>query len=416
MSLRFTIIAIILLAAEVYSFILVRSVLRTVPSPGRGWLMALYLLLTVMAWVSIPLFRKLGWGHFPNAFRNITIAFTIGFTIGKLLVLAIMAFDDVRRLFLLLATRYFPASQAAMPMPDGEGITRSLFLKRLALLLGGLSITGFVYGITNRYQYRVRRVKLHFKNLPASFRGMKMVQISDIHSGSFDNKEAVQKGINLILQEQPDIMFFTGDLVNDRAVEMKPYISMFGQLTAPLGVYSTLGNHDYGDYASWNSPEEKQQNLEVLKSMHGAMGWRLMMNEHIVLEKGGDKIAIIGIENWSDKAHFPKYGDMAKAYNGLPEKNIPFQILLSHDPSHFDAQVISQYPDIDLTLSGHTHGMQFGVEIPGWKWSPSQFVYKKWAGLYQYGKQHLYVNRGFGFLGYPGRLGILPEITVFELS
>ncbi len=194
------------------------------------------------------------------------------------------------------------------------------------------------------------------------------------------------------------------------------YQEIFSTLKAPMGVYSTLGNHDYGDYVEWHSKQAKIDNLNRLKDIHASMGWKLLMNEHVVLERGTDKIALIGIENWSAKANFPKYGDMRKAYDGLKEKNAPFKILMSHDPSHWHAQVIPEFGDVNLTLSGHTHGMQFGVDTKYFKWSPVQYMYNEWAGLYTEGEQHLYVNRGFGFLGYPGRLGVMPEITVFELA
>jgi predicted MPP superfamily phosphohydrolase len=217
------------------------------------------------------------------------------------------------------------------------------------------------------------------------------------------------------LNEKADLILFTGDLVNDRSVEMEEYMDIFKQIKAPMGVYSTLGNHDYGDYASWPfNGISKQQNLENLKKVHAALGWKLLMNEHVVLEIDDQQIALLGIENWSAKARFPKYGKMNEAYAGT--EKYPFKILMSHDPSHWDAQVRPQYPDVDLTLSGHTHGMQFGIDIPGFKWSPVQYIYKQWAGLYEEGKQKLYVNRGYGFIGYPGRVGILPEITVIELT
>ena len=263
----------------------------------------------------------------------------------------------------------------------------------------------------------MRKVKLNFALLPASFKGLKIVQISDIHTGSFDNHAAVAHGVQRIMDQNPDIILFTGDLVNNHAFEVDDkYQEIYSRLKAPMGVYSTLGNHDYGDYVHWDTKQAKIDNLEKLKGIHASMGWRLMMNEHVVLERGTDKIALIGIENWSAKANFPKYGDMRKAYAGLKEKNIPFKILMSHDPSHWQAQVIPEYGDVDLTLSGHTHGMQFGVDTKWFKWSPVQYMYNEWAGLYTEGKQHLYVNRGFGFLGYPGRLGVMPEITVFELG
>lgn len=286
----------------------------------------------------------------------------------------------------------------------------------MALITGGSLLGGFMYGLKNRYNYQVQKIKLSFKNLPASFRGLKIVQISDIHSGSFDDHDAVARGVELVLEQQPDIIFFTGDLVNNSSDEFYPYIDLFSRLKAPMGVYSTLGNHDYGDYIAWESPMAKTANLELLKRMHAQMNWKLMMNEHVIFQRGEDSIALIGVENWGDKARFPKYGDLHKACQGLEEKNIPFRMLLSHDPSHWDKMVIKDFKNIDLTFSGHTHGMQMGIEIPGLKWSPAQYLYKNWAGLARENDQYLYVNRGFGFLGYPGRLGIMPEITVIELA
>jgi predicted MPP superfamily phosphohydrolase len=413
MWIRIVIFFLIFGLAEYYSFIVVRSALRTLPSAWRIGLLITYFLLTTLSWLSIVLFRQLNWANMPHMARNIFVAFNLGFILGKVLILLVMLTDELRRLFVWVVSMFM--TSAAPETAKSEGISRSIFLQRLALILGGTMLSGFLYGIKNRYNYKVRRIKLSFSNLPAAFRGMKIVQISDIHSGSFDSQHAVEKGVELVMKENADIIFFTGDLVNNHAFEIEPYIDIFSRIKAPLGVYSTLGNHDYGDYVHWDSKEAKIKNLDTLKQHHATIGWKLMMNEHVVLERGGDKIAIVGIENWGAKAGFPKYGNMAKAYAGLPEQNIPFKILLSHDPSHWDAQVRSQYPDIDLTLSGHTHGMQLGIEIPGFKWSPVQYIYKEWAGLYQEGKQHLYVNRGFGFLGYPGRLGILPEITVIEL-
>jgi len=279
--------------------------------------------------------------------------------------------------------------------------------------VGGTVFSTLVYGFGNKYRYHVNRLRMSFKNLPAGFKGMRIVHISDIHSGSFTDKEAVANGVKKILKEKPDMILFTGDLVNDRASEMKDYMDVFSQLKAPMGVYSTLGNHDYGDYVQWASIEAKRENLEQLKQVHKNMGWRLLMNEHVVLEKGSDRIALLGIENWGAKGNFAKYGKMEHAYPG--SEKYPFKILMSHDPSHWDAEVPTKYVDIDLTLAGHTHGMQFGLELPGFKWSPVQYMYKQWAGLYEAGDQKLYVNRGYGFLGYPGRIGILPEITVIEL-
>ena len=405
----------LILLGEIYTFLLIRSSLRPVASPGNAILFALYLLASALIWSSVFFFRQINWADLPHMPRNIFVAFAIGFIVAKLLVAGVMLLDDVRRLIIWLSIKIAPATKNTL-LPTGGGITRSVFLKRLALIMGGTIVGGFLYGITNRYNYQVKKLKLTFKNLPASFRGLKIVQISDIHAGSFDSHDAVARGVAQVMDQKPDIIFFTGDLVNNKAAEIKPYIDIFSQLQAGLGIYSTLGNHDYGDYMEWPSPAAKEANLHELKSIHGQMGWKLLMNEHIVLERGEDKIAVIGVENWGARAQFVKYGNLRKAYAGLPEKNVPFRILLSHDPSHWDAEVINKYKDIDLTLSGHTHGMQFGIEIPGLRWSPIKYLYKNWAGLARENNQYLYVNRGYGFLGYPGRLGVLPEITVIELA
>jgi uncharacterized protein len=413
---RFLIIFGLLGLAEYYSFILVRSAVRNLPSGWRVALMSAYVLVTVMAWAGIFLFRVINWATIPHLLRNLYIAFVLGLTVGKILILLVMLIDDLRRVLVWFIKSL--RSNVTVPMPDTApkaGIPRSTFLSRFALLLGGVALGGFMYGIRNRYNYHVRRVKISFKSLPDSFRGMKIVQLSDIHSGSFDNHHAVARGIQMAMDEKPDLILFTGDLVNNKAEEAESFKDIFSMLKAPMGVFSTLGNHDYGDYVQWNSHEEKAANLNRLKEIHAEAGWRLLLNEHVELQRGNDRIALIGIENWGAKGNFSRYGDMKKATEGLTEKNIPFKILMSHDPSHWDAQVTPDYKDIQLSLAGHTHGMQFGVEIPGLKWSPIQYMYKKWAGLYQEGEQYLYVNRGFGFLGYPGRLGILPEITVIEL-
>ena len=345
-------------------------------------------------------------------FRNYVFAILIGLFLAKLIGSLFFVADDIRRGALVLMNKIFPLSGAQYMGPEGQGIPRSTFLSWLGLGLGGTLFGTLLFGFSNKYKYQVKNIKLQFKNLPEAFRGMRMVHISDIHSGSFQDIKAVNKGIDLILKQKADLIVFTGDLVNDRATEMEPYQNSFGRITAPLGVYSTLGNHDYGDYVQWPTPQEKIDNLEALKKVHANMGWRLLMNEHVVLEKGDEKIALLGIENWGSKARFPKYGKMDLAHVGT--EDIKFKILLSHDPSHWDAQVLPEYSSIDLMLSGHTHGMQFGLENPYFKWSPVQWMYKQWAGLYEQGAQKLYVNRGYGFIGYPGRVGILPEITVIE--
>jgi uncharacterized protein len=306
-------------------------------------------------------------------------------------------------------------SQFPVNEEDKELITRSEFLNKAGLIAGATPLLLSTYGIlSGAHDYQVHRKTLYLPNLPKSFDGFRFAQLSDIHSGSFFNKVAVKGGVEMLLKEKPDVIFFTGDLVNNTASEMKEYETIFNKLKAPLGVYSTLGNHDYGDYVAWDSAEAKHKNLEDLKATHQQMGWNLLMNESKYLEQSGDKIAILGIENWSAKGRFPKYGSLENAHKNTEEAST--KILLSHDPSHWKAEVLEKYKDIDLMLAGHTHGMQFGIEIGNFRWSPVKYFYEEWADLYTEGKQHLYVNRGFGYIGYPGRIGILPEITIFELK
>ncbi len=415
MGLRLLITFSIIALAEYYSIVVVRSAVKFLPASWRIGLLSLYIFMTALSWLGFIFFRQINWATVPHLLRNIYIAFVLGFTIGKVLVLLVMLTDDMRRAIMWLIHLILPASNT-VPETPANGITRSTFMLQLAMLLAGTSLAGFLYGISNRYSYQVRRIKLKFDSLPAAFKGIRIVQVSDIHTGSFDDHEAVAKGIKKVMQENADMIFFTGDLVNNHAFEVDDqYKQIFAELKAPMGVYSILGNHDYGDYVQWPTKEAKKQNLDDLKKIHGDLGWNLLLNQHVVLQRGEDKIAIIGVENWSAKMSFTKYGNMKKAYDGLPFQNVPFKILLSHDPSHWDAEVRPFYPDVQLTLSGHTHGMQFGVDNKFLKWSPVQYIYKKWAGLYKEEGQYLYVNRGFGFLGYPGRLGILPEITVIEL-
>lgn len=406
------IIALVMLLLDFYVFQALRTVTQQSSEKMRFVIHLAYWVVsgaTLLLLLSFPYIQSL---QTSKIFRNYVFAILIGLFFAKLLGSLFFMVDDLRRGGYWLMSKLAPETGARF-MGEGNGIPRSLFLSWLGLGIGGTLFGTLLYGFSNKYNYQVRRVKLAFENLPMAFKGTKLVHISDIHSGSFQNKAAVNHGIDLILKEQADMILFTGDLVNDRAVEMEEYKVIFGRLKAPLGVYSTLGNHDYGDYVAWESKEAKAANLEDLKKVHAQMGWRLLMNEHVLLEKGTDKIALLGIENWGAKGRFPKYGKMKEAHPGTEQ--IPFKILMSHDPSHWDAQVKTEYPDIDLMLAGHTHGMQFGLENPYFKWSPVQWMYKQWAGLYEDGKQKLYVNRGFGFIGYPGRVGIMPEITVIEL-
>jgi len=405
---------------EYYCFTAVHTAFRSASGLNRMIITGLYLLVSLAVFYTAFSIRHWETASWNPAVRTLVITLFMGIVVAKLLMTLVMCTDDVRRLIVWIGhkTASGPAMMAdAAPetLPASEGITRSRFIARSALLVGGLVLGGFMWGTRNKYRYQVKRVKVPVSGLPDAFKGFKIVQISDIHSGSFDDPAAVKHGIDLVMQEQPDLILFTGDLVNDRASEIVPYQDIFSRLKAPMGVYSVLGNHDYGDYVQWDSDEVKKQNLERLKQHHAEMGWKLMMNEHKIFERDGVKMALLGIENWGAKARFPKYGDMSKAYAGLEQQDIPVKILMSHDPSHWDAEVRKSYPDIQLTLSGHTHGMQFGVLLPWMKWSPVKYIYKQWAGLYTEKQQHLYVNVGYGFLGYPGRLGILPEITVLEL-
>lgn len=366
------------------------------------------LIVVIIPFVHLNLLNK--------GFRNYIFFTLIGLYFAKLTAATFFLMDDIRRLIQWASSKLFFSNTEGEA--EGEGISRSVFLSWLGLGAGTALFGSLVHGFSNKYNYETRRIKLSFDNLPASFRGLKIIQVSDIHSGSFTDKNAVAKGVDKLIAEKADLILFTGDLVNSLAVEMEDYMDVFNRLKAPMGVFSVLGNHDYGDYYYGTHPTgveaiEKEKNLKRLKEMQATLGWRLLMNEHVALEKNGEQIALIGIENWSAKARFPKYGRLKEAYAGA--EKYPFKILMSHDPSHWDAQVRPDYPDIDLALAGHTHGMQFGVEIPGFKWSPVQYVYKQWAGLYEQGKQKLYVNRGYGFIGYPGRVGIMPEITVIEL-
>ena len=406
------IIALVIFLLDFYVFQALKTVSQQGSERARQVIYMTYWVvsfLTIATMLSFPYIQFL---QTSKMFRNYVFAILIGLFLAKLIGSLFFVADDVRRGALLLMNKIFPLSGAKYMGPEGQGIPRSTFLSWLGLGLGGTLFGTLLFGFGNKYNYQVKKIKLKFNNIPDAFKGMRMVHISDIHSGSFQDIRAVNKGIDLILKQQADIIVFTGDLVNDRATEMEPYQNSFARLAAPLGVFSTLGNHDYGDYVQWPSAQAKMDNLEALKKVHANMGWRLLMNEHVVLEKKGEKIALLGIENWGAKARFPKYGKMDLAYPGT--ENIPFKILLSHDPSHWDAQILPEYPGIDLMLSGHTHGMQFGLENPYFKWSPVQWMYKQWAGLYEQGSQKLYVNRGYGFIGYPGRVGILPEITVIE--
>jgi predicted MPP superfamily phosphohydrolase len=335
--------------------------------------------------------------------------------LSKFLLCIFLFIDDLLRGLKWILRKLFPKKRELISEPKSvETINRATFLSQVGAITAGIPLVLLTKGIfKGAYDYQIVRVPLYIKNLPLAFRGLKIIQLSDIHTGSLLDRDAVHKGIQLAMNEKPDIAFFTGDLVNNQTSEAFPLMEHFSEIKAPMGVYSIFGNHDYGDYMVWENEAQKVKNLSDLVGVHKDMGWNLLRNEHVMLERGGNKMALIGVENWGDRGRFQKYGDLEKAMQGMPSTDV--KLLLSHDPSHFDNIVSKQHPDIAATFSGHTHGFQFGVENDFIKWSPSQYIYPHWAGLYIEGKQQIYVNRGFGFLGYPGRVGILPEITLFEL-
>lgn len=337
------------------------------------------------------------------------IGFFLSLLIFQLLVSVILLAEDVFRIPQALYSFLKRVPEQTQFIPS-----RRKIISQIALGLASIPFASLLYGMyRGKYNYKVLSYNLEFEDLPDAFDGFKITQISDIHSGSFDNQTKVKYGVDLVNQQKSDLVLFTGDLVNNRADEIKPWIKIFNKIKAEFGVFSILGNHDYGDYMRWESPAAKRKNMEDLYDAHNEMGWDLLLNESRFIEKDGERLAIIGVENWG--SGFKKAGDLNKALNKVSEKD--FKILLTHDPSHWEAQVIPHPFKIHLTLSGHTHGMQFGIEIPGIiKWSPAKWRYKQWAGVYGENKQYLNVNRGFGYLAYPGRVGMWPEVSVITLS
>jgi predicted MPP superfamily phosphohydrolase len=406
----------ILLVVDLYVFQALKSISEAWSPRSRWLLYGIYWGITVFSFALMISISYTSYESWHRLLRTYAFAVIIGLFLAKLLASMFFAIDDLRRLVQWAGSFIFPAWN---PKNDGAetGISRSTFLSWMGLAVGGGLFGSLIYGFGNKYRYNLQRVALQFPNLPASFKGFKILHISDIHSGSFTDKEAVQRGIDTINQQLPDVILFTGDLVNYSADEMTDYMDVFGALAAKHGVFATLGNHDYGFPNGETRAEVEQKqlaNAAAVKEVHAKLGWKTLSNEHQLIERNNEKIAILGVDNTSAKANFPSFGKLELAHAGT--QDVPFKILMSHDPSHWEAEVTSNYNDIDLTLAGHTHGMQFGVEIPGFKWSPVKYVYRQWAGLYEQARQKLYINRGFGFIGYPGRVGILPEITLIELS
>ena len=406
MQVRLLILFALLLVIDWYAFQAVRHLSADL---GRNSRLIIYSLFWSVPAITI-LFTVAsvnGWtDQWP---RNLRIVLTSAIFIlyfSKFLMGVVLLLDDIRRLIMWIA------SGVSESVTYSAG--RSDFLTKFSLLAGAVPFASLTYGmVRNPYRYKVFEEDIPVHNLPDALDGFRIVQISDIHSGSFLLKEPVKRSVEMINSLKPDVAFFTGDLVNTKADEVDGFIDVFSAIEAKHGVYSILGNHDYGDYHEWPNQEAKEQNFRDLLQKHRDLGWDLLMNEHRVVESDGARIGIIGVENYSTFARFPKYGDLDKATAGMDPTDV--NILLSHDPSHWE-EFVGTRKDIDLTLSGHTHGFQFGVEIPGFvRWSPVQYVYKRWAGLYREGEQFLYVNRGLGYLGYPGRVGILPEITLLTL-
>lgn len=401
----FSVVLFIYAAIEFYGWQAIKTATKPENIKTAKWI---YWGITIGLFAMFASYRPFLYKYLP---RTIGTYFAVVFFVlllSKLIVLLFLFPEDIVRGFKFIVSKF-----SSSPALVSSGITRSEFLSKAALVAAAVPAGTLIYGvIANAYNYQFKKTVIKFPNLPEAFNGFKIIQLSDIHSGSFTKTEPIQKVIEKINSLNADVILFTGDLVNNAADEMEPYMNVFNKLKAKHGVLSITGNHDYGDYVSWDTSEEKKANFEKFKGVHKELGWDLLMNENRIIERDGKKIAILGIENWGG-GRFAKYGKFDKAHNGTEQ--IPFKILMSHDPSSWDSQVRTKYPDIDLTLSGHTHGAQFGIESRWLKWSPSQYLYKQWAGLYNEGKQYLYVNRGFGFLGYPGRIGILPEVTEITL-
>ena len=402
--------SILILAFDIYCF-------KAIISVFKKWKPATKKIFTILYWsYSILLIIGVFAGIYLNLFLTLRAMILVAFFLTvacKVVMLPFLVLDDIRRLYIKLTRKKEVTSNA--PVAETDQISRSEFLVKAGLVAAAVPLTSLSWGIiSGAYDYQVRRVNLVLPNLPKAFDGITMAQISDIHSGSFYNKTAVKGGVEMLMGEKPDFVFFTGDLVNNLTNEVRDYQDIFSKVKAPLGVYSSLGNHDYGDYYfGKESSPAKVKNLKDMVDVHKVMGYDLLMNEHRRLKVDGEEIGILGIENWG-MGRFPKYGKMELAVQNTDD--LPVKLLLSHDPSHWRGEVLKKYPQIDSMFSGHTHGMQFGVRLKEYQWSPVQYIYKEWAGLYQEQKQQLYVNVGYGFLGYPGRVGVLPEITLFTLK
>ena len=390
---------------EIYAFQAFKTTIKT------KWILVVYQIISLailvyIVWSLSQFDRSVG----QNRQSVITIGLILIVYVPKIFLTLFMFGEDLIRLIRGAINYFVEYDNASSYIPE-----RRKFVSQIALVIAAIPFASLIYGIfEGKYNFKVIKQQVFFPDLPDAFDGFKITQISDIHSGSFDNPEKIKYAIDLINEQEADLILFTGDIVNTHAREMHPWIDAFKGIKKPeFGKFSVLGNHDYGEYVTWPTKKQKDENFEAIKNLHQEIDFKLLLNEHIFIEKENQRIAVLGVENWGK--NFKQAGDLRKASEGLTSKD--FKILMSHDPSHWEYQVKEDEKHFQLTLSGHTHGMQFGIEIPGFfKWSPVQYVYKQWAGLYENLGRYVYVNRGFGFHAYPGRVGIWPEITVIELK
>ena len=404
----------LIILVDIYVFQAVKSAVIDSKLSTQRWVYGIYWGLASITYIALIILLFKGYAHWHGWSKIMIVGLAQAIFFGKVIVLPFLLIDDLLRFFRWIVTFSTDTSDSLQPL----GISRLQFLNRVGLLVGAMMFGGLIYGvIRGAYNFQVRKVKLPIPDLPEEWEGLKIVQISDMHVGSFANSNPIKKIVALINKQEADILFFTGDLVNYTAKEVEPFMEELKQLKSKLGIYSILGNHDYGLYAEWDSEQAMQANLQhLIDIQRKEFGWDLLLDEHRILERNGKKLAIIGVQYIGHSLRFGKMGDLKKAYSGAEAAEV--QLRLSHDPSHWDYEVSKNqtFSNIHATFAGHTHGFQFGIEIPGLKWSPAKYVYPHWAGLYRQNQQQLYVNRGAGFLGYPGRLGISPEITVFQLT
>ena len=406
--LRWLIVIVVFLLIEIYAFQAFKTASK------NGWFTKSYIIINSL--VFINLFYRIfnvylkDLDYSDQYYNFLSIPFALFFTLFcfKLILISFLFFEDILRLIVSIYKFFFNSTESFL-------IDRRGFLSKIALLIASIPIPFVLHGIfKGRYNYKVYNYDLNFEDLPKEFDGYQITHISDIHSGSLNNIKSVEYAVELINEQNSDLILFTGDIVNNRADELDVWKNTLSKIEANDGKYSVLGNHDYGDYVNWKFEHEKKDNFEKLLKIQNEMGFNLLMNENINIKRNQQSISLIGVENWG-KGRFKKKGDIDTACNGLNEND--FKIVMSHDPSHWDEILKNHKTHFHLTLSGHTHGMQFGIEIPGWiKWSPAKWAYKHWAGLYNENKQFLNVNRGFGVLGFPGRVGIPPEISVITLK